>query len=93
MPTRRRTRAQDRAHRITRERAPNKIRLYLERKQEFRAWTTIKPDPHPSSDLRLFPITSTRITGMECGTGNRVRQLSDVRTRGEPAALRGGRPG
>ena len=47
MPTRRRTRAQDRAHRITRERAPDEIRRYLERKQEFRAWTTIKPDPPP----------------------------------------------
>ena len=33
---------------------------------------------HDTSDLRLFPITLTRNTGMECGTANRVRQLSDV---------------
>ncbi|MGH3674406.1 MAG: HNH endonuclease signature motif containing protein [Mycobacterium sp.] len=47
MPTRRRTRAQDRAYRIARERAPNEVRVFLERKQEFRAWLHTKHEPPP----------------------------------------------
>jgi hypothetical protein len=51
MPTRRRTRAQDRADRIARERAHNETRIRLERKlkheQRFRSWLNAKHDPPP----------------------------------------------
>ncbi len=47
MPARKRTRAQDRAYRIARERAPNEVRICLERKHEFRTWLHTKCDPPP----------------------------------------------
>ena len=47
MPARKRTRAQDRAHRIARERAPNEVRICLERKQEFREWLRTRCEPLP----------------------------------------------
>jgi Domain of unknown function (DUF222) len=47
MPTRTRTRAQDRARRIARERIGNKLRIYFERKQESYAWLNTKPQPPP----------------------------------------------
>ena len=47
MPARKRTRAQDRAYRIARERAPNEVRICLERKQEFREWLHTKCEPPP----------------------------------------------
>ena len=47
MPARKRTRAQDRAYRIARERAPNEVRIFLERKLEFRERRRIKCEPPP----------------------------------------------
>ena len=47
MPARKRTRAQDRAYRIARERAPNEVRIFLERKQEFREWLHTRCEPPP----------------------------------------------
>ena len=47
MPARKRTRAQDRAYRIARERAPNEVRIFLQRKQEFREWLHTRCEPPP----------------------------------------------
>jgi hypothetical protein len=46
-PTRYRTRAQDRARRIARERAGNQLRIYFERRQDHYAWLNTRPEPPP----------------------------------------------
>ncbi len=47
MPARKQTRSQDRAYRIARDRAPNEVRICLERRQEFRKRLRIKCEPPP----------------------------------------------
>ena len=73
MPKRRHTRAQITTNAIAAERRLNDA-FAAERIAQ-------RTSLHPSSDLRVFAITLTRIRVKECGFANCVRQLSDVRAR------------